>query len=341
MAFVNYTTKSIAIKVVYYGPGLSGKTTNLRYIYSKLDDGSRGDLLCLETPIERTLFFDLLPIKAGMIHDFQIHFQLMTVPGQVFYGASRKSVLKGADGIVFVADSQIPLLDANLENFDGLRKNLLEFNVDLNFIPLIFQYNKRDLDNLIPVETFNSLLNPLKLPYVEASAVNGVGVFETLKEIAKLTIPYVREKVFGDKKEPKPGLNAAPPPVGPAMPAEPAPMNTEPPKDAAPEEPEGQEAPVPEEREASGEPEPAVPEAPEPSAPETPVEPQPELQMAPEEPGPAAPEHREEPAKVKDDLEFETEETGAPVRLTKIKFSNQSDIEKEVEKLAQEFGGKS
>ena len=212
MAFVNYTTKSIAIKVVYYGPGLSGKTTNLRYIYSKLDDGSRGDLLCLETPIERTLFFDLLPIKAGMIHDFQIHFQLMTVPGQVFYGASRKSVLKGADGIVFVADSQIPLLDANLENFDGLRKNLLEFNVDLNFIPLIFQYNKRDLGNLVPVETFNSLLNPLKLPYIEASAVNGIGVFETLKEIAKLTIPYVKEKVFGEKTEPKPGLAVEPPP---------------------------------------------------------------------------------------------------------------------------------
>jgi len=124
MAFVNYTTKNIAIKIVYYGPGLSGKTTNLRHIYSRMDNSSRGELLCLETPIERTIFFDLLPIKAGMIRDFHIHFQLMTVPGQVFYGASRKSVLKGADGLVFVADSQIPLLDANLENFDGLRKNL-------------------------------------------------------------------------------------------------------------------------------------------------------------------------------------------------------------------------
>lgn len=322
MAFVNYTTKSIAIKVVYYGPGLSGKTTNLRYIYSKLDDSSRGDLLCLETPIERTLFFDLLPIKAGMIHDFQIHFQLMTVPGQVFYGASRRSVLKGADGIVFVADSQIPLLDANLENFDGLRKNLLEFNVDLNFIPLIFQYNKRDLDNLVPVETFNSLLNPLKLPYIEASAVNGIGVFETLKEIAKLTIPYVKEKVFGEKTEPKPGLGAEPPPVAAAPPAEPAPVKTEVP-----------EAPVPEKQEALGEAEPPAQEA---SA-----ERQPELQMAPEEPGPAAPETREEPARAKDDLEFETEEKDAPVRLTKIKFSSQIDIEKEVEKLAREFGGKS
>ena len=203
MAFVNHSTKSIAVKIVYYGPGLSGKTTNLRFIYSKMDPDSRGDLLCLETPMERTLFFDLLPIKAGLIHEFQVHFQLMTVPGQVFYEASRKSVLKGADGIVFVADSQIPLLDANLENFDGLRKNLVDYNVDLNFMPLVFQYNKRDLENLIPVETFNSLLNPLNLPYVESSAINGKGVFETLQQIAKLTIPVVREKIFGERKEPE------------------------------------------------------------------------------------------------------------------------------------------
>ncbi len=203
MAFVNHSTKNIAVKIVYYGPGLSGKTTNLRFIFSKMDPDSRGDLLCLETPVERTIFFDLLPIKAGLIREFQVHFQLMTVPGQVFYEASRKSVLKGADGIVFVADSQIPLLDANLENFDGLRKNLVDYNVDLNFMPLVFQYNKRDLDNLIPVETFNSLLNPLNLPYVESSAINGKGVFETLQQIAKLTVPVVREKIFGRKKEPE------------------------------------------------------------------------------------------------------------------------------------------
>ncbi len=203
MAFVNYTTKSLAIKIVYYGPGLSGKTTNLRYIYSKMDPHSRGELLCLETPIERTIFFDLLPIQAGMINDFRIHFQLMTVPGQIFYGASRKSVLKGADGIVFVADSQIPLLDANLENFDGMRKNLLEGNMDLNRIPLVFQYNKRDLNNLIPIETFNSLLNPNGLPYVASEAINGEGVFEALKEIARLTVPAVREKVFGEKRKPE------------------------------------------------------------------------------------------------------------------------------------------
>jgi signal recognition particle receptor subunit beta len=200
MAVVNYATKNLAVKIVYYGPGLSGKTTNLRYIYFKLDPAYRGDLVCLETDSERTYFFDLLPIKAGMIGEFKVHFQLMTVPGQVFYEASRKSVLKGTDGIIFVADSQIPLLDANLENFDGLRRNCLQHDIDLNKIPLVFQYNKRDLNYLIPVETFNNLLNPRKCPYVEAVAINGVGVFETLREISKLTVPAVREKVFGEKR---------------------------------------------------------------------------------------------------------------------------------------------
>ena len=200
MAFVNYATKNIAIKIVYYGPGLSGKTTNLRYIYVRLDPESRGDLICLETDIERTLFFDLLPIKAGQIGDFKIHFQLMTVPGQVFYEASRKSVLKGVDGIVFVADSQVSLLDANLESFDGLRKNMVDYSFDLNAMPLVFQYNKRDLENLIPIETFNNLLNPRGLPYVESSAINGIGVIETLKEIARMTVPTVKKNVFGERR---------------------------------------------------------------------------------------------------------------------------------------------
>jgi hypothetical protein len=201
MAFVNYASKNLAIKIVYYGPGLSGKTTNLRYIYFKLDSSFRGDFVCLETETERTFFFDLLPIKAGLIGEFSVHFQLITVPGQAFYEASRKSVLKGADGIIFVGDSQIPLLDANLESFDGLRRNCLEHNIDLNQIPLVFQYNKRDLNYLIPVETFNNLLNPRRLPFTEAAAINGVGVFEALREIAKLTVPAVREKLFGEKRK--------------------------------------------------------------------------------------------------------------------------------------------
>lgn len=257
MAFINYTTKKLAIKIVYYGPGLSGKTTNLRYIYSKVDCDSRGDLLCLETPLERTLFFDLLPIKAGLIHEFKTHFLLMTVPGQVFYEASRKSVLKGADGIVFVADSQIPLVDANLENFDGMRKNLEEYAVDLNLLPLVFQYNKRDLENLIPVETFNNLLNPKRLPYIESSAINGEGVFETLKEIAKLSVPFVKEKVFGEK------------------------------------------------RRIEGEEEEEI--------------------------------ERVKKEEEKKPIEFVPEKKISPIRMTKIKFKSQRNIEEEVEKLSKEF----
>ncbi len=203
MPFIDHATKTIAIKIVYYGPGLSGKTTNLRYIHYKLDPASRGDLVCLETDADRTYFFDLLPIRAGMIGDFKVHFQLMSAPGQVFYEASRKSVLRGTDGVVFVADSQIPLLDANLESFDGLRRNCLQQDIDLMKLPLVFQYNKRDLQYLIPVETFNNLLNPRRQPWIEAVAVNGVGVFETLREISKLAVPAVREKLFGVKPRPE------------------------------------------------------------------------------------------------------------------------------------------
>lgn len=208
MAFINYTNKKIAIKIVYYGPGLSGKTTNLKYIFTKIEPESRGDFICLETDAERTYFFDLLPIKAGLIGNFQAHFSLMTVPGQVFYEASRRSVLKGADGVVFVADSQMPLLDSNLESFDGMRKNLQAFDLDLNTIPLVFQYNKRDLQNLIPIETFNNLLNPNGRPFVEASAINGDGVFETLREIAKVSVPLIKEIVMGGKKEAAEPINA-------------------------------------------------------------------------------------------------------------------------------------
>jgi len=201
MCLVNYVAKSLSVKIVYYGPGLSGKTTNLRYLYYKLNPSTRGNLICIETDVKRTFFFDLLPVRAGTVGEFRLSFQLVASPGQVFYEASRLSVLKSADGIVFVADSQIPLLDANLESFDELRKNLLANDIELNKIPLVFQYNKRDLENLIPVETFNNLINPKKLPYIEASACNGIGVVETLKEIARVTVPAVREKYFGKKAE--------------------------------------------------------------------------------------------------------------------------------------------
>jgi GTPase SAR1 family protein len=201
MAFINYTVNALTIKIVYYGPGLSGKSTNLRYIYDHLDPASRGELVCLETETERTYFFDLLPVKAGYIGHFKVSFQLMTVPGQVYYEASRRNVLIGTDGIVFVADSQIPLLDANLESLESLRRNFQEQKLDLAAVPLVFQYNTRDLPGLIPVETLENLLNPARLPHLEAAAVQGRGVFETLREIARLTVPRVREKIFGRVEE--------------------------------------------------------------------------------------------------------------------------------------------
>jgi hypothetical protein len=204
MAFVNYLTNDVAVKVVYYGPGLSGKTTNLRYIAQKLDSSSRGDLICLETDTSRTYFFDLLFINAGLIGDFKVHFQLMTCPGQVFYEASRRSVLSGADGIVFVADSQVPLLDANLESFESLRRSFEETHLDINSIALVFQYNKRDLEDLTSVETFNNLLNPYLRPYFEAAAINGRGVFETLRGIAGLTIPIARQQILPEQTEEPP-----------------------------------------------------------------------------------------------------------------------------------------
>jgi len=201
MAFVNYLANTCAIKVVYYGPGLSGKTTNIRYIAKKLDSSSRGDLVCLETDSSRTYFFDLLFVNAGLIGDFNVHFQLMTCPGQIFMEASRKSVLSGADGLIFVADSQAPLLDANLQSFEGLRRNLSELGMDIDAMPMVFQYNKRDLEDLIPIETFNALLNPLGRPYFEAVAINGLGVFETLRGIASLTIPIVRHQIQPEPQE--------------------------------------------------------------------------------------------------------------------------------------------
>ena len=201
MAFINFLTRNIALKIVYYGPGLSGKTTNLKYLYMHLNPNSRGELVCLETDTNRTFFFDLLPVKAGLIKDFQTHFHLYTIPGQIFYEISRKHVLKGVDGIVFVADSQASLFDANIESFDNLRKYLMEHNRDIFKIPIVFQYNKRDLKNIIPIETLNKVLNPYNYPYIEAIAIQGVGVFDTLKEIARLTLPLVKNKVLNVQEE--------------------------------------------------------------------------------------------------------------------------------------------
>lgn len=185
MSFINYSSREINCKIVYYGPGLCGKTTNLQYIYRKTNPDQKGKLISLATETERTLFFDFLPLALGDIKGFRVRFHLYTVPGQVFYAASRKLILKGVDGVVFVADSQIERLEANLESIEDLRINLAEQGYELDRLPYIIQYNKRDLPNVAPVEQMNTILNPNGIQYFEAVAMTGQGVFETLKSVAK------------------------------------------------------------------------------------------------------------------------------------------------------------
>jgi len=200
MVFFNYATMQMAAKIVYYGPGLCGKTTNLHHIYTKTSPGSRGEMVSLETETDRTLFFDLLPIDVGVIGGFKTRLQLYTVPGQVFYNTTRKLVLKGVDGIVFVADSQKAMLEANVESIKNLRENLAEIGTDLDEIPLVLQLNKRDLPNIADVETMVKALDPeRKGEYVESVAASGIGVFETLKLISKLTLRTLRRRMTGDE----------------------------------------------------------------------------------------------------------------------------------------------
>src|ERR1043165_4806038 len=200
MVFFNYATMQMAAKIVYYGPGLCGKTTNLHHIYSKTSPQSRGEMVSLETETDRTLFFDLLPIDVGVIGGFKTRLQLYTVPGQVFYNTTRKLVLKGVDGIVFVADSQMPMLDANIESLKNLGENLAEIGVDLGDLPLVLQLNKRDLPNIAPVEVLRDAMDPeRRLEHVEAVAPTGVGVFETLKLISKLTLRTLRRRMTGEE----------------------------------------------------------------------------------------------------------------------------------------------
>ncbi len=188
MSFINYSSREINCKIVYYGPGLCGKTTNLQYIYKKTNPEQKGKLISLATETERTLFFDFLPLALGDIKGFRVRFHLYTVPGQVFYAASRKLILKGVDGVVFVADSQIERMEANIESLEDLKINLSEQGYDLEKLPFVIQYNKRDLPNIVPVEELNRILNPNGVPYFEAVATQGIGVFETLKGIAKLVL---------------------------------------------------------------------------------------------------------------------------------------------------------
>ena len=185
MVLVSYSGKEINAKLVYYGPGLSGKTTNLEYIYGSIPSGHRGKMVSMKTKTERTLFFDFLPLALGQIRGFKTRFHLYTVPGQVFYDASRKLILKGVDAVIFVADSQIERMEANLESLDNLRINLREQGYELEKIPFVIQYNKRDLPNAAPLEEMRRQLNTLGVSDFEACAATGEGVFETLKSVAK------------------------------------------------------------------------------------------------------------------------------------------------------------
>ena len=188
MSFINYMAREINCKIVYYGPGLCGKTTNLQYIYNKTNPEAKGKMISLATETERTLFFDFLPLSLGEIRGFKTRFHLYTVPGQVFYDASRKLILKGVDGVIFVADSQMERLEANEESVENLRTNLAEQGYSLEKIPYVIQYNKRDLPNAVSVEELRPLINPMNVPDFEANARSGVGVFDTLKAVSKLVL---------------------------------------------------------------------------------------------------------------------------------------------------------
>ncbi len=194
MTFINYAAREINCKLVYYGPGLCGKTTNLQYIYKKVDPGTKGKLISLATEAERTLFFDFLPLELGTVRGFKTRFHLYTVPGQIFYEASRKLILKGADGVAFVADSQIDRVEANIQSLADMNQHLREQGIDPERISLVMQYDKRDLAKEVPVYELQKALNSRNLLWIEAIAPEGQGVFETLKALAKLVLQELQRK---------------------------------------------------------------------------------------------------------------------------------------------------
>jgi signal recognition particle receptor subunit beta len=233
MVLFNHATREMTAKIVYYGPGLCGKTTNLMVIFDKLDPKQKGKMLSLATKTDRTLFFDLLPVDIGKVGAFNLKIQLYTVPGQVFYNETRKLVLKGADSVVFVADSQPAMVDATRESFANLLENLEQNNLDPNDIPIVIQYNKRDIPGVLPVEALQEALGFEGYPYTEASAIKGQGVMETFKLVSKITAKHLMNRLKGGKGDaaPKkaptsPGVEkpaAKPEPVAEAPAPEPAP----------------------------------------------------------------------------------------------------------------------
>jgi signal recognition particle receptor subunit beta len=230
MALVNHQTREINAKIVYYGPGLCGKTTNIHMIFHRIAPGQRGKLISLATETDRTLFFDFLPVELGMIKNYKVRFHLYTVPGQVFYNATRKLVLKGADGVIFVADSQSAMLDANLESISNLRDNLHDQGINLSRFPMVIQYNKRDLPDVLSIDELNAAVNPRLVPFYGAVATTGDGVLKTFTAIAKLVLqdmqkhPEHHNFTLGDilgtgEKKPLPPANMSPP--EPSMPGAP------------------------------------------------------------------------------------------------------------------------
>jgi signal recognition particle receptor subunit beta len=194
MTFINYASREINCKLVYYGPGLCGKTTNIKHIYAKSVPSSKGKLISLATETDRTLFFDFLPLNLGTIRGFKVRFHLYTVPGQVFYDASRKLILKGVDGVVFVADSQPMRMDANVESIHNLRRNLADQGYDLDAIPYVLQCNKRDMENAVPMAEMTRTLQLKGEPVFEAVASTGTGVFDTLKALAKMVLSELKKR---------------------------------------------------------------------------------------------------------------------------------------------------
>ena len=188
MALINYSAKEITFKIVYYGPAMSGKTTNLRFIYNRLPEELKGKFTSIATQDERTLFFDFLPLDLGTIKGFSIKLSLYTVPGQAIYSLTRKTILRATDGIIFVADSQKQIFEKNIESLKDMIENMKEYGLNLENTPIILQYNKRDLDDIVSVEDLNNSLNFNSFPYLEAVAIQGIGVMDSLKLISKLVV---------------------------------------------------------------------------------------------------------------------------------------------------------
>ncbi|HKZ53607.1 MAG TPA: GTPase domain-containing protein [Candidatus Acidoferrales bacterium] len=193
MSFINFAAREINCKLVYYGPGLGGKTANLQWIYDSANPGQKGKMISLATETDRTLFFDFLPLDLGTVRGFKTRFHLYTVPGQVFYEASRKLILKGVDGVVFVADSQEERMDANQETLEGLQENLRDHGFDFQAIPYVLQLNKRDLPNILPVDDLKKDLQVKGEPVIEAVAINGTGIFETLRAVAQQVLAELKK----------------------------------------------------------------------------------------------------------------------------------------------------